>query len=101
MRFGHRGHRGHRGYAEDTEERQRWLSGATIGCAMEVHSRLGPGLLESVYEESLCHELALNGLGFRRQVESPIKYRDAVLATPLKIDLIVQESLIVEVKWKR
>jgi GxxExxY protein len=65
---------------------------------MEVHSRLGPGLLEGVYEESLCHELALSGLAFRRQVESPIRYRDVILATPLRIDLVVEQSLIVEVK---
>ena len=91
-------HRGHRGYTEDTEEKQKVLSGAAIGCAMEVHSRLGPGLLEGVYEESLCHELSMRGLEFRRQVESPIRYRDAVLATPLRIDLVVEEALIVEVK---
>ena len=91
-------HRGHRGYTEDTEENQKWLSGAAIACAMEVHSRLGPGLLEGVYEESLCHELAVKGLEFRRQVESPIRYRDVALATPLRIDLIVERSLIVEVK---
>ena len=91
-------HRGHRGYTEDTEERQRWLSGAAIGCAMEVHSRLGPGLLEGVYQESLCHELAVNGLAFRREVETPIRYRDVLLATPLRIDLVVEDALIVEVK---
>ena len=91
-------HRGHRGYTEDTEENPSKLTGAAIGCAMEVHSRLGPGLLEDVYEESLCHELALRRLSFRRQVEAPIRYRDVTLATPLKIDLLVEDTLIIEVK---
>lgn len=91
-------HRGHRGNTEDTEENDANLSRAVIGCAMEVHSRLGPGLLEGVYEESLCHELALSGLFFRRQVEVPIRYRGTLLATPLRIDLLVQDSLIIEAK---
>ena len=93
------------GNTEDTEAAQRnteenhdGLSGAAIGCAMEVHSRLGPGLLESVYEESLCHELSLKGLSFRRQVELPVRYRQVLLATPLRLDLLVEDALIVEVK---
>jgi GxxExxY protein len=81
-----------------TEENKRALSGAAIGCAMEVHSRLGPGLLESVYEESLCHELTLRGLAFRRQVEVPIRYREVVLAAPLRLDLLIEDALVVEVK---
>lgn len=50
----------------NTEEGGNVLSGEIIGCAMEVHSRLGPGLLEAVYEESLCHEMSLRGLSFKR-----------------------------------
>ena len=90
---------------EDTEGPQRStevfgkeLSHAIIGCGMRVHSALGPGLLEGVYEECLCHELAKAGLGFRRQVESPIRYRDVVVSTALRIDLLVEEAVIVEVK---
>ena len=81
-----------------TEETQGALSGAAIGCAMDVHSRLGPGLLESVYEEGLCHELKLRGLAFRRQVEVPIRYRDVILAAPLRLDLLIEDALVVEVK---
>jgi GxxExxY protein len=74
------------------------LSGAIIGCGMKVHSILGPGLLESVYEDCLCHELSKAGLAFRRQVESPIKYGDFALSTCLRLDLLVEGSVIVEVK---
>jgi GxxExxY protein len=54
--------------------------------------------LEAVYEECLCHELFRAGLSFRRQVESPIRYRDVALATGLRIDLLVEDTVIVEVK---
>ena len=90
---------------EGTEATQRGtevfgkeLSGEIIGCAMEVHSSLGPGLLESVYEECLCHELNRASLSFRRQVESPVHYRGLALATSLRVDLLVEETAIVEVK---
>ena len=90
---------------EDTEDTQRGtevfgkgLSQEIIRCAMEVHSSLGPGLLENVYEECLCHELHRAGIYFRRQVESPIHYRNFALATGLRIDLLVEETAIVEVK---
>jgi GxxExxY protein len=74
------------------------LSGAIIGCGMKVHSKLGPGLLESVYEECLCHELSKAGLPFRRQVECPIKYDDFSLSSGLRLDLLVGETVIVEIK---
>ena len=74
------------------------LSQAIIGCGMRVHSELGPGLLESVYEECLCHELNRIGCAFRRQVELPVRYRGVVLATELRLDLLVEEAAIVEVK---
>jgi GxxExxY protein len=91
----HRGQEDHRG---GTEEPGSVLSGAIIGCGMKVHSALGPGLLESVYEDCLCHELSKAGLAFRRQVETPIKYGDFALSTRLRLDLMVEESVIVEVK---
>ena len=93
--FHHRGQEVHRG---GTGESDSELTGAIIGCGMKVHSKLGPGLLESVYEECLCHELARAGLNFRRQVESRIKYDDFCLASGLRLDLLVEESVIVEVK---
>lgn len=86
------------GPQRSTEAFGKDLSHAVIGCGMRVHSSLGPGLLEGVYEECLCHELAEAGLGFRRQVESPIRYRNVLLSTMLRIDLLVEETVIVEVK---
>ena len=59
---------------------------------------MGPGLLESVYEECLCHELGRARLLFRRQVDCPIHYGNFQLATALRLDLLVQERVIVEVK---
>ena len=76
------------------------ISGKIIGCAIEVHKQLGPGLLESVYEEALCFELDKAGLTFRRQLSVPIKYKDVLLSTPLRLDLIVEEKVIVDNKAK-
>jgi GxxExxY protein len=67
-------------------------------CGMRVHTVLGPGLLESIYEECLCHELNRAGLRFRRQVESPIKYGDVTLSAALRLDLVVEDTVVVEVK---
>lgn len=89
---------GTEGSQRGTEVFGKELSRAIIGCGLRVHSSLGPGLLEGVYEECLCHELAEAGLGFRRQVESPIRYRNVVLATTLRIDLLVEETVILEIK---
>ena len=52
------------------------LSNKVIGCAIEVHRELGPGLLESTYEACLAHELASNAISFRRQMEMPVRYKD-------------------------
>ena len=68
-------------------------------CAIEAHSTLGgPGLLESVYEEALAWELTQRGLGVKRQMSLPIKYKDNTLASPLRIDMMVEEKVIVECK---
>jgi GxxExxY protein len=69
-----------------------------IGAAIEVHRQLGPGLLESVYEECLCHELHLRGLGFRRQVDLPVIYKGLMLDCGYKLDLIVQNEVVLELK---
>jgi GxxExxY protein len=70
-----------------------------VDAAIEVHRQLGgPGLLESVYEEALCHELSLRNVPVTRQKLVPIKYKGVVLATPLKLDLLVAGVLIVERK---
>ena len=69
-----------------------------IGAAIEVHRALGPGLLESAYEECLCHELYLRGLSFERQVALPVSYKGLQLDCGYKIDLIVEREVILELK---
>jgi GxxExxY protein len=74
------------------------LTEAVIGAAIEVHRHLGPGLLEKVYEEALCHELELRGIPFKRQVQVPIVYKGVELSRPYKCDLWVADMIIVENK---
>jgi GxxExxY protein len=69
-----------------------------IQCAFRVHKELGPGLLESVYESCLCHELAKSSLRFVRQAALPIEYDGLILEAGLRIDLIVEGCVIVELK---
>ncbi len=69
-----------------------------IGACIEVHRHLGPGLLESAYEHCLCHELALQGIRFRRQAELPVVYKGNRVDCGYRIDLIVEECVIVELK---
>jgi len=73
------------------------LTERIIGCALEVHRRLGPGLLENVYESALCIELTVNGLAFTRQVGIPLYYRGELIAEH-RPDLIVEGEVVVEVK---
>jgi GxxExxY protein len=73
------------------------LTEQIIGCAIEVHRRLGPGLLENVYESALCIELRVNHLSFARQVGIPLFYRGELIAEH-RPDLIVEAKVIVEVK---
>ena len=69
-----------------------------IGAAIEVHRALGPGLLESAYEECLCRELGLLGLRFERQVALPVSYKGAALDCGYRLDLIVENVIILELK---
>jgi GxxExxY protein len=86
----------------DTETRSKLLheelTGKVIGAAVEVHRTLGPGLLESAYEECLCHELHLQNLRFERQVALPVRYKDVTLDCGYRIDLVVEDALILELK---
>ncbi|TAL61928.1 MAG: GxxExxY protein [Bacteroidetes bacterium] len=70
----------------------------TVGCAIEVHKHMGPGLLESVHEECLVDELITVGLFPKRQIAVPISYKGKELASPLKLDLIINDLVIVEIK---
>jgi len=75
------------------------ISKETVDSSIEVHRTLGgPGLLESVYEEALCHELELRGLKIGRQVEVPIVYKERRIGHPLKLDILVENKVIVECK---
>jgi GxxExxY protein len=74
------------------------LSHEVIGAAIEVHRDLGPGLLESTYEISLQHELILRGLCVDRQLLLPIKYKDLVVPEAYRIDLMVENCLVIELK---
>lgn len=69
-----------------------------IGAAIEVHRTLGPGLLESAYQQCLCHELHLRGIEFQRQVDLPVKYKGVLIDCAYRIDLIVAGKVIVELK---
>jgi GxxExxY protein len=74
------------------------LSERVIGAAIEVHRELGPGLLESTYEASLMHELQLQGFSVSRQLMLPIKYKDLELDEAYRIDLLVENSIVIELK---
>ena len=74
------------------------LTESIIGAAIEVHRELGPGLLESAYEECLCHELHLRDLAFRRQIDLPVAYKGLKLDCGYRLDVVVQDSVVVELK---
>ena len=74
---------------------QNELSGQIIGAAIEVHRILGPGLLESIYQEALALELVAR---VRQHTEVPVRYKDKVLGAPLRLDMLVNDLIIVEIK---
>ena len=74
------------------------LSRRVIGCAIEVHRHLGPGLLESVYETCRCEELAVAGLSVVRQRSLPVRYKNRELDQYFQMDIIVAETLVLEIK---
>ncbi len=83
-----------------TEESKRLnhLTETTIGAAIDVHKALGPGLLESAYEACMVFELADRGLKVERQKTIPVVYRDVSLDAGYRLDLLIEESVIVEIK---
>ena len=74
------------------------LSERVIGCAIEVHRHLGPGLLEGAYEDCLCHELALAGIAFDRQVHLPLIYKGTQVGTGYRLDIVAGNQLVIEIK---
>jgi GxxExxY protein len=82
----------------DTETQRDALTEEIIGAAIEVHRTLGPGLLESAYEECLCVELGLRGVRFKSQVELPLVYKGRRLDAGYRLDLVVDDEVVVELK---
>ena len=74
------------------------LTERIIGCAIEVHRALGPGLLESAYEDCLCHELRENRIQYRRQITLPVSYKSVQLESGFRIDLLVEDRVVLELK---
>ena len=82
----------------DTEGSSPRRTHAIVGAAIEVHRRLGPGLLESAYEKCLCRELSLRGMRVQEQVPLPVEYRGLQLDCGYRLDLVVEQSVLIEVK---
>lgn len=82
----------------DTETPRDALTEKIIGAAIEVHRALGPGLLESVYQECLALELGLRGLHFQSQLELPLNYKGLSLDAAYRLDLVVEQTVVIELK---
>jgi len=74
------------------------LTRKIIGCAIEVHRELGPGLLESAYQQCLAHEMHLNGIDFKKEVPLPVEYKGIRLDCGYRLDFVVTGAVIVELK---
>lgn len=79
-------------------QRENKITEKIIGAAIEVHKALGPGLLESAYEECLCYEVAQQGFSFQRQVALPVVYKGIKLDCGYRMDMVVEDLVIVELK---
>lgn len=74
------------------------LSNRVIGCAIEVHKALGPGLLESAYQQCFCHEIKLNNINFEKEKPLPVNYKGSLLDCGYRIDLFVEDEIVIELK---
>lgn len=81
-----------------TKKQITQLSYEITGCAITVHKALGPGLLESVYQKCLTHELSKRGYSVIQQVAVPVYYDDQVIDTELRLDLLVNDTIVIELK---
>ena len=81
-----------------TKKEVNKLTYQVVGCAIEVHRSMGPGLLESCYEEAMKYELQLQGMKVENQVKQPVIYKGKRIKNDLKIDLLVNDLIIVELK---
>lgn len=82
----------------DREAQRNALTESVIGAAIEVHRHLGAGLLESAYENCLCHELYLRGLNFKRQVPLQINYKGTDVDAAYRLDMVVEDRIVLELK---
>jgi GxxExxY protein len=85
-------------FTEEFKQRSKDVSFKVIGAAMEVHRQMGPGLLEGSYEECLCRELSQRCIPFTRQVAVPLVYKGVRLEGSLRLDMLVADLVIVEIK---
>ena len=83
---------------EKTSEREEMVAAKIVDAAYSVHKALGPGLLEKIYEVCFCHELTKRGLSYQRQVDIPIEYAGIVFDEGLRLDVIVEDLIICEIK---
>ncbi|MEM9479895.1 MAG: GxxExxY protein [Verrucomicrobiota bacterium] len=74
------------------------LSNRVIGCAIEVHKELGPGLLESTYQQCLAHELKRAGISFQMELPLPVTYKDSKIDCGYRVDLLIEDEIILELK---
>ncbi|MEO6741655.1 MAG: GxxExxY protein [Chthoniobacteraceae bacterium] len=91
--------RGNESYAEEIM-RENEITQAVIGATIEVHKILGPGLIERPYEDAMCREFHLRGLKWERQMPVAIEYKGVKLGTPLVLDLLLEEKVIIDLKAK-
>ncbi len=85
---------------DQRKEREEYLAKEIVDCAYKVHKQLGPGLLEKVYEVCFCHELAKKGIQYHRQIDIPIVYDGIVFDEGLRLDVLVDNLVICELKAK-
>jgi GxxExxY protein len=83
---------------EPLSEKEEAIAAKIVDAAFTVHSRLGPGLVERIYEVCFCHELSKRNLSFRRQVDIPVVYDGIVFDEGLRLDVLVEELVICELK---
>jgi GxxExxY protein len=103
MVFSPQSHEGHRvtqsvSRLMPVSERENAAAKVVVDCAFKIHKSLGPGLLESAYQECMVKELEKRGVQFRAEYEAPLFYEGDRLKTPYRVDLLVDDSLIVELK---
>lgn len=82
------------------KEREEILAKEIVDCCFKVHKQLGPGLLEKVYEVYFCHELFKKGIPFKRQIDIPIVYDEIIFDEGLRLDVLVDDLIICELKAK-